>query len=99
MNAYKKIDVNLFKKFNSSIYRKLKTVQKTILLICLLCNFSLAGISQADTLGVPTKFFYANGVLSSEGPMINGLPDGFWKTYYEDCNLKTAGNRKNHLFE
>ncbi|MBI1266566.1 MAG: hypothetical protein GC193_03940 [Cryomorphaceae bacterium] len=77
----------------------MKTVQKTILLICLLCNYSLEGISQADTLGVPTKFFYENGVLSSEGPMINGLPDGFWKTYYEDGNLKTAGNRKNHLLE
>ena len=41
------------------------------------------------------KFYYKNGVLSSEGNMINGKPEGYWKTYYENGNLKTEGGRKN----
>ena len=41
------------------------------------------------------KFFYENGVLSSEGNMKNGKPEGYWKTYHENGALKTEGGRKN----
>lgn len=40
------------------------------------------------------KFFFENGVLSSEGTMRDGKPDGYWKTYYETGNIKSEGNRK-----
>lgn len=42
-----------------------------------------------------TQFKYPNGKISSEGMMVNGKPDGYWKTYYEDGGLKTEGNRLN----
>ena len=41
------------------------------------------------------KFYYQNGVLSSEGTMRSGKPDGYWKSYYENGKLKSEGNRKN----
>lgn len=41
------------------------------------------------------KYTYPNGVVSSEGTMVNGKPDGYWKTYYPDGGLKSEGNRLN----
>lgn len=41
------------------------------------------------------KFYYDNGVLSSEGPMRDGKPDGYWKTYSQNGKIKSEGNRKN----
>lgn len=41
-------------------------------------------------------FKYENGVVSSEGQMLNGKPEGYWKTYYPDGTLKSEGNRVNH---
>jgi antitoxin component YwqK of YwqJK toxin-antitoxin module len=40
------------------------------------------------------KFYYQNGVLSSEGTMRSGKPDGYWKAYFENGKLKSEGNRK-----
>lgn len=42
-----------------------------------------------------SKFYYENGKISSEGPMRNGKPDGYWKTYHTNGKLKSEGNRKN----
>lgn len=39
------------------------------------------------------KYTYPNGIVSSEGTMVNGKPDGYWKTYYPDGGLKSEGNR------
>lgn len=47
----------------------------------------------------PTKFYYPNGTVSSEGMMVNGQPDGYWKTYFDDGGLKSEGNRKNLLLD
>jgi antitoxin component YwqK of YwqJK toxin-antitoxin module len=44
-------------------------------------------------------FHYPNGKVSSEGFMVNGQPDGYWKTFYEDGTLKSEGNRKNFLLD
>jgi uncharacterized protein len=41
------------------------------------------------------KFYYDNGVLSSEGTMRDGKPDGYWKTYSPNGKIKSEGNRKN----
>ena len=50
--------------------------------------------SQVDTTATDfQQFFYANGVLSSEGLLIDGKPEGLWKTYYESGTLKTEGER------
>jgi len=42
-----------------------------------------------------TRFYYENGVLSSEGKLKDGKPDGYWKTYNEKGILISEGNRKN----
>ena len=39
------------------------------------------------------SFNYENGVISSEGPMVDGKPEGYWKTYYPDGTVKSEGNR------
>lgn len=41
------------------------------------------------------KFYYDNGVVSSEGMMRDGKPDGYWKTYSQNGKIKSEGNRKN----
>jgi len=41
------------------------------------------------------QYRYENGVVSSEGTMRNGKPDGFWRTYFSSGKLKTEGNRQN----
>lgn len=41
------------------------------------------------------QYFYQNGVLSSEGTLLNGKPEGYWKAYYSNGILKSEGNRKN----
>lgn len=45
------------------------------------------------------QFFYADGAVSSEGPMVNGKPDGYWRTFYPSGQLKSEGNRSNHLLD
>ncbi|MBI1287212.1 MAG: hypothetical protein GC178_06495 [Flavobacteriales bacterium] len=45
------------------------------------------------------KFTYDNGVVSSEGFMQDGQPEGYWKTYYEDGTLKSEGNRVKHQLD
>jgi len=43
-----------------------------------------------------TEFRYENGVVSSQGFMKNGKPEGYWKTFYPNGKLKSEGNRVNH---
>lgn len=40
-------------------------------------------------------FHYPNGVISSEGILVDGKPDGYWKSYSEEGVLISEGNRKN----
>ena len=46
-----------------------------------------------------TIFYHPNGIKSSEGYMLNGKPEGYWKTYSEDGVLISEGNRKNYLLD
>jgi len=39
------------------------------------------------------RFYYPDGQVSSEGSMLNGKPDGYWKTFYANGKLKSEGNR------
>ena len=45
------------------------------------------------------KYTYPNGRISSEGIMVKGKPDKFWKTYYVNGVIKSEGNRKNFLLD
>ncbi len=66
--------------------------RKTIIVFLL---FVLPLLSEAQDTTVYTKFYYENGVVSSEGFIKNGKPDGYWKTYNEKGILISEGNRKN----
>lgn len=41
------------------------------------------------------RFYYEENIISSEGPIKNGLPNGYWKNYYPDGQIKSEGNRVN----
>jgi antitoxin component YwqK of YwqJK toxin-antitoxin module len=58
--------------------------------------FNSAGVQGQDTLRTDGyhRYYYPNGILSSEGTMKDGKPDGYWKSYYENGHLKSEGNRK-----
>jgi antitoxin component YwqK of YwqJK toxin-antitoxin module len=67
-----------------------------IIIVCfisLLFFISLSAQNQSDKQ--LSTFTFPNGNKSSEGFLVNGKPDGYWKTYYENGNLKSEGNRKN----
>lgn len=64
----------------------------TLLLFLAAC--SLMAQEKPDTLNY-TVFYYANGVKSSEGKLIDGKPEGWWKSYNAEGKLISEGNRKN----
>jgi antitoxin component YwqK of YwqJK toxin-antitoxin module len=60
----------------------------------------LLSLSQKPADSVEYKvYFYEGGAKSSEGNLVNGQPNGFWKSYWRSGNLKTAGNRKNFTLD
>ena len=74
-----------FKKIKSKYDCKMKSVFFFFLLFLapLLC----------DAQGEYTVFKYDDGIISSEGYMRDGKPDGYWKTYYPDGTIKSRGLR------
>ncbi len=46
-----------------------------------------------------TIFNHKNGKIASEGMMINGQPEGLWKSYNEEGILVSSGSRKNNLLD
>ena len=51
-------------------------------------------ISQENILEldcVQTEYFYSSGELSSKGCLINGNPNGEWKSYYKSGIIKSEG--------
>jgi len=59
----------------------------------LLLSFSvpMAAVAQDS---ISKQFFFPDGAVSSEGPLVNGRPDGYWRTYYPSGQLKSEGNRR-----
>ena len=45
------------------------------------------------------KFYFESNVVSSEGFLINGIPEGKWISYYENKNIKSEGFWKNSLLD
>lgn len=44
-------------------------------------------------------FKYPNNIVSSEGTMKNGKPDGYWKSYFPTGTIKSEGNRINYKLD
>jgi antitoxin component YwqK of YwqJK toxin-antitoxin module len=69
-------------------------------LFAILCIWLQDGAGQDNDIKDGfVQFFYPNGQVSSEGMMVNGKPEGFWRTYYVTGIKKSEGNRKNHLLD
>jgi antitoxin component YwqK of YwqJK toxin-antitoxin module len=66
------------------------------LIISMLCWIAVHALKAQPQF---TQYRYENGMLSSEGTLRDGKPDGYWKTYYPSGQLKTEGNRKNFLLD
>ena len=62
-------------------------------ILCFLLGAFSYAQSQIDSNGY-NIFYYPNGVKSSEGMMLNGQPDGWWKSYNKQGKLVSEGNRK-----
>ena len=66
------------------------------LFICCLFQFHSLS-SQIGDSSVVKKFYHSNGELSSEGLIINGIPNGLWRNYSDKRQLISEGNLKNGL--
>jgi antitoxin component YwqK of YwqJK toxin-antitoxin module len=69
-------------------------MKKLLLIFLSITAQCVFGQTVPDTSGIQ-RYFYPNGKLSSEGPLREGKPDGYWKTYDEEGMIKSEGNRKN----
>ena len=73
---------------------------KKILLLFFFSQLVLFCFSQDTVSGNEyTILKHDNGVISSEGIMRNGLPDGYWKSYNKKGILISEGNRKDFLLD
>ncbi|NCA84862.1 MAG: toxin-antitoxin system YwqK family antitoxin [Clostridia bacterium] len=75
--------------------------KQIISLLFILFFFSASALVAQDTLRAENYkvFYYENGNIASEGLMVDGKPDGYWKTYHENGVLKSEGNRVNFELE
>ncbi|MFT4801180.1 MAG: antitoxin component YwqK of YwqJK toxin-antitoxin module [Flavobacteriaceae bacterium] len=72
-------------------------IRKKFLILLFAAGF-LSVYSQVDSSDYKV-FRYENGQVSSEGFMVNGVPNFMWKTYFENGVLKSDGNRLNFLLD
>ena len=62
---------------------------------CWLLAMTMVCLAQTIYAQEFKQFFYPDGSVSSEGTMVNGKPDGYWKSYYQNGTLKSVGKRTN----
>ena len=74
---------------------------KMIMLFVFTSSFSFLYSQNEQTINPDgyNKFYFDNGIVSSEGSMLNGKPDSYWKNYFETGILKSEGNRKDYLLD
>ena len=50
----------------------------------------MMGWSQDST---QVQYRYPSGSVSSEGWLVDGIPEGYWRSFYADGTWKSVGNR------
>lgn len=50
----------------------------------------------ADSL---VRYYHPNGTVSSEGHMVDGRPEGYWKSFYATGTLRSEGGRRGALLD
>jgi antitoxin component YwqK of YwqJK toxin-antitoxin module len=73
-------------------FKEIGYMMKRMLMGLLL--YLLAMMATAQPEDGPTKYFFPNGKVSSEGVLVNGKPEGYWRTYYDTGVLRSEGNRR-----
>ena len=73
----------------------MKRVLNVICLVFMVLSFSHEVFSQTGY----QAFTYPGGQVASEGMLRDGRPDGLWKTYYENGQLKSIGKRTDFLLD
>jgi antitoxin component YwqK of YwqJK toxin-antitoxin module len=76
-----------------TFYRLINLHYKIVLLVILFAVFQNSLFSQEKEF---KQYFHENGKVSSEGMLLNGLPEGMWINYYPNGTVKSTGSRKNH---
>lgn len=75
----------------------MKSWLTVISLGCLLLYVTdLCGQQAPDSL---QRYYHPNGKVASEGVLIDGRPEGHWKTFHENGNLRSEGGRRDQLLE
>ena len=71
-------------------------LNRTLISLIFIFGLSFSASGQKDTTGEYTVLYFRDGTtVSSEGYMLEGQPNGYWKTYHPNGNLKSEGNRVN----
>ena len=73
----------------------MKRVLNVICLVFMVLSFCHEVFSQTGY----QVFTYPGGQVASEGMLRDGRPDGLWKTYYENGQLKSIGKRTDFLLD
>lgn len=74
-------------------------MRNCLIYISLLLSFILKAQEQETLKEYKRYYFPGTSVLSSEGYLYNGKPEGYWKAFYDNGLLKSEGNRKNFLLD
>jgi len=77
----------------------MKNYKSHILILIFFLGILNFSFSQKINPNGKNIFYYETGEKSAEGNLKNGKPEGIWKNYYKNGNLKSIGNRKNHLLD
>ncbi len=86
-----KLFTKTFPRFQQTIYTTIDSLLKRFIYIVLsIVSFSV--YAQEDSLEF-IQYRFDDGTISSEGYLNNGVPDGYWKSYYPTGILKAEGNR------
>lgn len=67
-----------------------------IVVVCAWVHGTEAQQVVADSI---TRYFHANGRVSSEGMLVDGRPEGTWRSFYEDGTLRSEGDRRQGRLE
>ena len=80
-------------RFNKPIVTMTYSLREYLYILC--CSLVISASAQPQIENcVWTTFTFEHGEKASEGCLVDGKPEGEWKTFYENGILKSKGSRK-----
>ena len=62
-------------------------------ILTLIAALFLGGMMAWSQDSTQVQYRYPSGAVSSEGWLVNGIPEGYWRSFYADGTWKSEGNR------